>query len=85
MGIFNWFDSGKTVVKTVKGKYTGKPLDVTVDDIRKKYIIDEQGHKNEIALFLRENSTDRKAKRKLLRMHNGLAFNITKLWDRYSV
>ena len=53
MGIFNWFDSGKTVVKTVKGKYTGKPLDVTVDDIRKKYIIDEQGHKNEIALFLR--------------------------------
>ena len=66
MGIFNWFDGGKTVVKTVKGKYTGKPLDVTVDDIRKKYIIDEQGHKNEIALFLRENSTDRKAKRKII-------------------
>ena len=66
MGIFNWFDSGKTVVKTVKDKYTGKPLDVTVDDIRKKYIIDEQGHKNEIALFLRENSTDRKAKRKII-------------------
>ena len=62
MGIFNWFDSGKTVVKTVKGKYTGKPLDVTVDDIRKKYIIDEQGHKNEIHSLV--NSTDRKAKRK---------------------
>ena len=36
MGIFNWFDSGKTVVKTVKGNYTGKPLDITVDYIRKK-------------------------------------------------
>lgn len=85
MGIFNWFDSGKTVVKTVKGKYTGKPLDVTVDDIRKKYIIDEQGHKNEIALFLRKTRQIVKPNEKLLRMHNGLAFNITKLWDRYSV
>tara|TARA_R110000765_G_scaffold362370_1_gene452586 strand:- start:4509 stop:4718 length:210 start_codon:yes stop_codon:yes gene_type:complete len=59
MSILEWFDSGKTVVKTVKSKYTNKPLDVTVNDIRNGYKFDEQGNKNEVAFFVRKNRIDR--------------------------
>ena len=64
MSILEWFDSGKTVVKTVKSKYTNKPLNVTVEDIRNGYKFDEQGNKNEVAFFVRKNRKDRLAIRK---------------------
>ena len=37
----------------------GALVSITVDDVQKGYIIDFDGYKNEIVLFLRKNKKDR--------------------------
>jgi len=50
----------QTLIKHLHSKGPGSPLvALTVDDIQKGYIVDFDGYKNEIVLFLRKNKEDR--------------------------
>jgi hypothetical protein len=50
----------RVFIKHIKSKGPGGPLvALTVADIRKGYIVDFGGYKNEIVLFLRKNKQDR--------------------------
>ena len=50
----------RVFIKHIKSKGPGGPLvALTVADVRKGYIVDFDGYKNEIVLFLRKNKEDR--------------------------
>jgi len=66
MGILNWFtssngdDDSHIIVKSARSKGYGRPIiDITVGDIRKGIVTDENGYRNEVVLFLRKNKKDR--------------------------
>tara|TARA_R110000824_G_scaffold347141_4_gene533939 strand:+ start:145 stop:387 length:243 start_codon:yes stop_codon:yes gene_type:complete len=67
--MFDFFDKFMPVTKT-SVKHTvikwltskgpgGQPVALTVDDINRGYILDNNGYKNEIVLFLRKDKKDR--------------------------
>jgi len=48
------------VVKTVTSKgIKTVPIDVTVGDIQRGFVLDSTGYRNEIVLFLRKDKKDR--------------------------
>tara|TARA_R110000824_G_C15119006_1_gene667873 strand:- start:527 stop:715 length:189 start_codon:yes stop_codon:yes gene_type:complete len=61
MGLFDIFEpKTNAVVKTVTSKgLTTVPIDVTVGDIQRGFVLDSTGYRNEIVLFLRKDKKDR--------------------------
>jgi hypothetical protein len=49
-----------TFIKQLNSKGPGKhPVALTIDDIDRGYVLDADGYKNEIVLFLRKDKKDR--------------------------
>ena len=49
-----------TFIKHMNSKGPGSPLiALTVNDVKKGYVVDFDGYKNEVVLFLRKNKQDR--------------------------
>ena len=61
MGLFDIFrDSNNIVVKQGTSKGPGKPkVDITVGDIKRGRVVDENGYSSDIVLFLRASKVKR--------------------------
>jgi|LULT01.1.fsa_nt_gb hypothetical protein len=64
MSILDYLDVryyvNKSIVKTGRSKGPGRPATpITVGDIKRGIVTDENGYDNEIVLFLRKNKADK--------------------------
>ena len=63
MGLFDIFrDSNNIVVKQGTSKGPGKPkVSITIGDIRRGRVVDENGYSSDIVLFLRTSKVKRES------------------------
>ena len=63
MNLFQWFGNSKAenvFIKHLNSKGPGGyPVALTVNDVNRGYVLDIDGYKNEVVLFLRKDKKDR--------------------------